>query len=130
VYEDSYGAIHAYAARRVGAAAADEIVAETFLVAWRRVEEVPREPLPWLIGVARNVVMRHRTASARQQHAVDALARERTVGQQRPGREENARLWEAWERLRPVDRARPWVTPPSQQPSPRPWTASTNCCSR
>lgn len=39
LYGASYGAIHAYAARRVGLEAADEIAAETFLVAWRRIRQ-------------------------------------------------------------------------------------------
>jgi DNA-directed RNA polymerase specialized sigma24 family protein len=38
VYEAAYGAIHAYAARRVGVEAADETAAETFPVAWRRMD--------------------------------------------------------------------------------------------
>jgi RNA polymerase sigma-70 factor (ECF subfamily) len=47
--------VRAYAWRR-GPAAADDVVAETFLVAWRRIEDVPAaHPLPWLLAVARNV---------------------------------------------------------------------------
>jgi RNA polymerase sigma-70 factor (ECF subfamily) len=34
------GSIYAYAARRVGAADADEVVAEVFSVVWRRINEV------------------------------------------------------------------------------------------
>jgi DNA-directed RNA polymerase specialized sigma24 family protein len=33
LYEQHYGAVHAYASRRVGVDAADEIAAETFLIA-------------------------------------------------------------------------------------------------
>jgi RNA polymerase sigma-70 factor, ECF subfamily len=35
---------------------AQEVVAETFLVAWRRLDEVPDPPLYWLLRVARNVM--------------------------------------------------------------------------
>jgi hypothetical protein len=73
LYEDSYGAIHAYASRRAGAGAADEIAAETFLVAWRKFDDLPSEPLPWLYGVARNVVSRHHAAKGRQQQTRAAL---------------------------------------------------------
>jgi RNA polymerase sigma-70 factor (ECF subfamily) len=49
------GAVVRYARRRVLPGEVDEVVAETFLVAWRRLDEVPEYPLPWLIGVARGV---------------------------------------------------------------------------
>ena len=54
LYERHFDAVRAYAWRRAPSLA-DEIVAETFLVAWRRLPEVPDDALPWLIGVARNV---------------------------------------------------------------------------
>jgi RNA polymerase sigma-70 factor (ECF subfamily) len=37
---------------------APDVVAETFLVAWRRLDDVPADPLPWLYGVARRVLAR------------------------------------------------------------------------
>ena len=77
LYRTRYAAIHAYGARRGGPHAADEIAAETFLVAWRRWDAVRAEPLPWLFGVARNVVLRHWEQSARQQRAMAALDQER-----------------------------------------------------
>ena len=66
LYERCYGAVYAYAARRVGAGVASEIAAETFLIAWRRLDVVPEEPLPWLYRVARNVVLRYHVTVARQ----------------------------------------------------------------
>jgi RNA polymerase sigma-70 factor, ECF subfamily len=54
LYELHLDAVRAYAWRR-SQGLADEIVAETFLVAWRRLEAIPEDALPWLIGVARNV---------------------------------------------------------------------------
>jgi RNA polymerase sigma-70 factor, ECF subfamily len=48
--------VWAYAASRAGAQAADEIVSETFMVAWRRYADMPPAELPWLLGVARNVM--------------------------------------------------------------------------
>ena len=51
----------AFALRRVPANDAEDVVAETFLVAWRRLESLPAEPLPWLLGTARKVIAtRHR----------------------------------------------------------------------
>ena len=49
-----FDAVRAYAWRR-DPSNADDVAAETFLVAWRRLEDVPTDALPWLIGVARNV---------------------------------------------------------------------------
>ena len=65
LYERFAPAIRAYAARRVEPDAVDDIVADTFAVAWRR---LPREgdPLPWLYGVARRVVHGHRRSHARR----------------------------------------------------------------
>jgi RNA polymerase sigma-70 factor (ECF subfamily) len=48
--------VWAYAASRVGSRVADEIVSETFMVAWRRLSDMPPAVLPWLLGVARNVI--------------------------------------------------------------------------
>jgi len=47
--------VMAYARRRVPQDLADDVVAETFTVAWRRLDQVPAEALPWLLGVARQV---------------------------------------------------------------------------
>ena len=103
LYEQHYGAVHAYASRRVGFDAADEVAAETFLIAWRRSDAVPDEPLPWLYGVARNVAFRHHEATRRQSRARKAAERECPA----PARSDAAgdpAVWEAWNRLRPADR--------------------------
>jgi len=65
VYEQHAPAIRAYAARRVEPDAVDDVVAETFAIAWRK---LPREadPLPWLYAVARRVVHGHRRSHARR----------------------------------------------------------------
>lgn len=73
---EAYAArVLAYATRHVGPDAAQEVVAETFLVAWRRLAEVPGQPLPWLIVVARNTVANHRRSGYRQAALRDELAR-------------------------------------------------------
>ena len=58
--------VYAYAVSRVGRDLADDIVSDTFLVAWRRLDAVPADPLPWLLGVARNVVLERHRDAARQ----------------------------------------------------------------
>src|SRR5438270_339765 len=104
LYEQRYGAVRAYASRRAGADAADEIAAETFLIAWRRWDALPEEPLPWLYGVARNVVLRHQEAARRQTLAREAAGRERQPAAVQADLSEDPVLWAAWERLRPADR--------------------------
>ena len=104
LYEDSYGAIHAYASRRAGWEAADEIAAETFLVAWRRFDALPAEPLPWLYGVARNVVLRHHADRGRERQTRAALERERRWSPLGVGDDGDPGFWEAWEQLSAADR--------------------------
>jgi RNA polymerase sigma factor (sigma-70 family) len=65
LYERHASAIRAYAARRVEAGAVDDIVAETFAIAWRRLPS-HGDPLPWLYGVARRVVHGHRRSHTRR----------------------------------------------------------------
>jgi RNA polymerase sigma factor (sigma-70 family) len=51
----------------------DDVVSETFLVAWRRLEDVPAAARPWLIAVARNVSLNVRRGVRRQQAVVERL---------------------------------------------------------
>ncbi len=60
MYERYAGSIAAYALRRTRSEAdAEEIVSETFLIAWRRHGDLRGDPLPWLYGVARRVLAAH-----------------------------------------------------------------------
>jgi RNA polymerase sigma-70 factor (ECF subfamily) len=103
VYEQWYGAVHAYALRRAGAHAADEIAAETFLIAWRKLDRAPVEALPWLYGVARNVLQRHRSSGGREQSTRAALEHERSSSTSGDDVSDPG-LWMAWDRLGPADR--------------------------
>lgn len=77
-YEQHAGAIGAYALRRTAASDAADVVADTFLVAWRRHEEMPDEPhtLPWLYGVARRVLANQRRSRDRRTRLHDRLRTE------------------------------------------------------
>jgi RNA polymerase sigma factor (sigma-70 family) len=66
LYEQHYPAVLRYAARRVPLDAASDVAAETFLVAWRRLDDVPpREPLPWLYAAARRCLANEVRGQAR-----------------------------------------------------------------
>lgn len=51
--------VRAYAQRRVDPMIADDVTSEVFVVAWRRLEDVPDHAVPWLLGCARRVLMHH-----------------------------------------------------------------------
>lgn len=70
LYDDHLDAVRRYLWRR-DPSLCDDVLAETFLVAWRRLDDVPDDARPWLIGVARNVRL-NALRSARRQHAVSS----------------------------------------------------------
>lgn len=61
-----YWAVRGYVLRRSPGSAADDVVAETFLVAWRRLDSLGDDPLPWLLGVARRLLANQRRAERRR----------------------------------------------------------------
>jgi RNA polymerase sigma factor (sigma-70 family) len=67
IYDACRQRVWAYAVSRAGRQVADEVVSETFAIAWRRLDDVPEESLPWLLGVARNVLRDNFRAEARRE---------------------------------------------------------------
>lgn len=65
LFREHYAAVRGYALRRVPGDLAQDVVSETFLVAWRRLDDVPADALPWLYGVARRVVANQRRSADR-----------------------------------------------------------------
>ncbi|MFI7610041.1 RNA polymerase sigma factor [Nonomuraea terrae] len=122
IYASSYRLLLGYALRRCpDPDDAADVVAETFLIAWRRIEEVPKgdEARLWLYGVARKVLANHRrgelrherrTAALRAELAATPLAAEPTgadftamgqVFRALPGDDRELLALVAWERLSP-----------------------------
>src|ERR687894_3202241 len=66
IYRRHRPAVVAYARRRMAADGVEDVVAETFLVCWRKLDSVPKEPLPWLYAAARKTLANQRRAAARQ----------------------------------------------------------------
>jgi RNA polymerase sigma-70 factor (ECF subfamily) len=108
LYDLHAGPILTYFKRRTDSETAQDCTAETFLVAWRRIGDVPAEALPWLYAVARHVLQNQRRGGGRMARLLDRLR-----GQQpRPApspelavirRFEDIELAEALRRLRPED---------------------------
>jgi RNA polymerase sigma-70 factor (ECF subfamily) len=74
MYRDHEQAVLAYALRRASVEIAQDAVAEVFLVAWRRLDELPADPLPWLIGTARKALSNQRRSALRQAQLADRVA--------------------------------------------------------
>jgi RNA polymerase sigma factor (sigma-70 family) len=66
LFTANYGLVLAYARRRVSADLAQDVVADTFLAAWRCIHELPPEPLPWLYRAAHFAVANQRRTLARR----------------------------------------------------------------
>lgn len=111
-----------YAARRTDAQTAQDVVADSFLVIWRRLDDVPygRE-LPWCYAVARNCLANAQRSARRQRGLLMRLARldppraaidysqdlpdaalHRALASLASKDRELLRLW-AWEELRPTE---------------------------
>jgi RNA polymerase sigma-70 factor (ECF subfamily) len=109
LYAAHYQHLVAYARRRTSPVEADDVVAEAFLVTWRRWDEVPHGDLAlaWLYGVARRVLSEGRRRQSRRQRLVAKLGRlggrsEAPAADEGVGDEECVR--QVLARLRPHDR--------------------------
>ena len=60
IYEAHHAALCAYFARRAPRDEVEDLAAETFAVAWRKLPRRLEHPLPWLYAVAGNVLANHR----------------------------------------------------------------------
>jgi RNA polymerase sigma-70 factor (ECF subfamily) len=80
VFLDLYGRFHrhlyAYCRRRTAAEAVEDAVAETFLLAWRKSDEIPPgdQALLWLYGVAYRVLTHQWRSASRRGRLAEKLA--------------------------------------------------------
>jgi RNA polymerase sigma factor (sigma-70 family) len=80
LYRGHYEDVLRYALRRTDPETARDIAAETFLVAWRRLDAVPADSGmagPWLYGVARRVLANSARSRARAARLTARLGRDR-----------------------------------------------------
>ena len=77
LFDAHFDAVLAYARRRTAQLSdAEDLAAETFTVAWRRLDDLPprrEDRLPWLYGVARRLLANQRRATSRRLRLVDRL---------------------------------------------------------
>lgn len=72
IFDRHFDAVHAYLQRRIGRDFADELSAETFLIAFdsrARYDLARPDARPWLFGIATNLLHRHRRHELRQLRA-------------------------------------------------------------
>ena len=67
LYDRHYRSVLGYTLLRAEQGVAEDVVSETFLIAWRRLDELPEAPLPWLFGVARNLLYKQYNSGRRRQ---------------------------------------------------------------
>jgi RNA polymerase sigma-70 factor (ECF subfamily) len=122
VAAEVYEPLQRYLRRRANADDAADVLAETLLVVWRRLDDVPDDALAWCYGVARRQLANHRRGDERRlrlvgraaaqpepaspdpQDMVDQLDPElhAAIRQLSDAEAEIVHLW-AWERLEPKE---------------------------
>lgn len=73
MFATHHDAVRRYVVRRQSGALVDDAIADSFLVAWRRLEEIPERTLPWLLGVARRALADQRRAVRRRRSLSERL---------------------------------------------------------
>lgn len=124
LFAEHAAAVFGFARRRASAAEADEVVSETFMVAWRRIDDVPDHARPWLLNVAQKSLANRRRGDARRaalavrlastddrnrrddvEPADGAVDRIRAALDSLPDAERDALTLIAWDELTPAEAA-------------------------
>jgi RNA polymerase sigma-70 factor (ECF subfamily) len=92
LFHDHADAVLAYAIRRSDPDTAEDVVAETFAVAWRRLDVIQDPTLPWLLGVARRVLANQRRSRGRAEALALRLVGEAVASSDDPADEVAARV--------------------------------------
>lgn len=111
--------VRRYLARRTDRDTADDVLSDTLLVCWRRLDEIPEPALPWVFGVAKNCLANALRGERRQRRLAARITVvdppeetaaavdegdprvEEALAALRPEEAELLRLW-AWEELGPA----------------------------
>jgi RNA polymerase sigma-70 factor (ECF subfamily) len=98
IYAEHVDAVRAYVRRRAPQSVVDDVVADVFVVALRRIDDVPRNALPWLYAVARKTLANER----RKRHDVPTATPE--IASYEPEPVGDAQLAAAFAALSDADR--------------------------
>lgn len=102
LFRAQYDDLLLFVRRRAHAQVVDDIVAETFLIAWRRRADIPAEPRPWLFRTARNVML-NATRGLNRQTAVAVKIGTRREDIAGLSIDDQIDLQSAWRALSPAD---------------------------
>jgi RNA polymerase sigma-70 factor, ECF subfamily len=100
LYREHSGEVRRYVRRRWDAQSADDVVADVFVVAWRRLADVPDDPLPWLLGVTRRILANRRRGDAREHALRNRIRSDQFIAAVPPGTDARLAGEEVWTALR------------------------------
>lgn len=101
---ESNGDILRYLQRRVGPVDAPDLFGETLLVAWRRIDDLPENPVEtrmWLFGLARGMLLNHARGERRRAALADRIRAHLPRASGSPAADEGDEVRDALRRLRP-----------------------------
>ena len=118
LYDRHYRNVLGYVLLRAEQGAAEDVVSETFLVAWRRLDDLPDPVLPWLLGVARNLLHKQYDSGRRRQVLAERIIAATTLGDLAgPDVAENVVEREAARAVLSARRSRPRSAPMPRTPT-------------
>jgi RNA polymerase sigma-70 factor (ECF subfamily) len=97
-------AVRAYAARRIAQDVVDDVSSDVFVVAWRRLKDVPEDALPWLLAWARRIIANQRRSARRWAALRERLGDERSLTASASASASDSALGEAFAALGARDR--------------------------
>jgi RNA polymerase sigma-70 factor, ECF subfamily len=86
MYGEHGPGVRTFVHRRIEPPSQTNVVAEVFLVAWRRYDEAPSDMLPWPFRIARGVLANRRHGKARRVAFYERLASSAGGDNREPGR--------------------------------------------
>lgn len=104
LWREHAGAVLRYARRRVPPEEAEDVLAETFVVAWRRLDDAPGYPLPWLLGIARRTAANALRGRRRRAALLERVAAQPAIAAHDPAQGHGNDAAAALARLRERDR--------------------------
>lgn len=78
LFHDHAAVVYSFASQRLDPHAARDVVAETFAIAWKKIDHIDEPALPWLLGVSRKVIANEHRGRRRRTAAVERLSSSET----------------------------------------------------